>query len=136
MLAVTKDPVSTRVWDQGATGEEAVGAALDAVPDVVALHDRRMLSPNGRLSRANIDHLVITAAGVWVVDAKTHYGPLTVRGALCFVGTTLPWINEQIAGIPLVGRRDLKKLVQQPGGLDATTRTAIAAALAARFVPA
>ena len=34
---------------------------------VIALHDRRV--PKGR---ANIDHIVIGAAGVYVVDAK-HY---------------------------------------------------------------
>lgn len=38
-----------------------------------------MLRPDGRPSRANIDHLAITAAGVWVVDAKTHQGALQVR---------------------------------------------------------
>jgi hypothetical protein len=38
-----------------------------------------MLRLDGRPSRANIDHLVITAAGVWVIDAKTHQGTLEVR---------------------------------------------------------
>ena len=38
-----------------------------------------MLRPDGRPSRANIDHLVVAASGVWVVDAKTHTGTLEVR---------------------------------------------------------
>jgi hypothetical protein len=46
---------------------------------VVALHDRRMRRPDGTLSRANIDHLAVTAAGDWVIDAKTHQGALEVR---------------------------------------------------------
>jgi Nuclease-related domain len=46
---------------------------------VVALHDRRMRRPDGTPSRANIDHLAVTAAGVWVIDAKTHRGALEVR---------------------------------------------------------
>jgi hypothetical protein len=81
VLALTNEPASTRVWAQGAHGERAVAAKLDelAGEHLVALHDRRMLRPDGRASRANIDHLVVTAAGVWVIDAKTHQGTLQVR---------------------------------------------------------
>jgi hypothetical protein len=81
LLALSKEPVSTRVWAQGAAGERAVASMLDelAGEDVVALHDRRMRRPDGTLSRANIDHLAVTAAGVWVIDAKTHQGALEVR---------------------------------------------------------
>lgn len=186
LLAVFNEPSSTRVWAQGAAGERAVAAKLDALAGahVVALHDRRMLREDGRPSRANLDHLVVAATGVWVVDAKTHHGTLEVRragglfsprveklyiggrdktalltglatqveavrrvlqsvdadvpvrGALCFVGTELPWFGESIAGVPLVGRRGLAKLMKQTGSLDADARDAIAAFLSARFVPA
>lgn len=186
LLALTDDPASTRVWAQGAAGERAVAARLDelAGDHVVALHDRRMVRVDGRRSRANIDHLVVAAKGVWVVDAKTHTGTLEVRrsggllkprverlyiagrdksslieglrgqveavaevlahvganvpvrGALCFVGTELPWFGESIGGVPLVGRRGLAKLLKQPGDLGAEERTAVAAYLAAHFVPA
>lgn len=183
LLAVTSEPTSTRVWEQGAAGEEAVGAVLDALPDVLVLHDRRMVDASGRLTRANVDHLVVAPSGVWVVDAKTHHGALqvrrsggilsprherlfinnrdrtnlldglhgqvqtvqqvldragwvvTARGALCFVGTTLPWLEEQIAAVPLVGRRGLKKLLNRPGDLGFEERGAIAAHLADRFRP-
>lgn len=66
LLALSKEPASTRVWAQGAAGERAVASKLDelAGEDVVALHDRRMRRPDGTLSRANIDHLAVTAAGV------------------------------------------------------------------------
>ncbi|GAA0629180.1 hypothetical protein GCM10009547_36010 [Sporichthya brevicatena] len=180
LLALNEEPTSTRVWDQGAKGEEAVGAVLDGIADVLVLHDRRL---NGG-SRANIDHLVVAASGVWVVDTKTHKGDLEVRrlggvfrpredrllingrdrtslieglqrqvetvqralitaqldvpvhGALCFVGTTLPWTDKAIDGIPLIGRRGLRKAVQRRGDLDAAARASVAALLDSRFPPA
>ena len=186
LLAVFDEPASTRVWAQGAAGERAVATKLDELSGehVVALHDRRMIRQDGRASKANIDHLVVAATGVWVVDAKTHHGALEVRragglfsprveklfiggrdktsllaglgkqvdavrtvlqavdadvpvrGALCFVGTELPWFGESIAGVPLVGRRGLAKLMKQTGSLDGDARDAIAAFLSATFVPA
>ena len=186
LLALSNEPASTRVWAQGASGERAVAAKLDelAGEHLIALHDRKMLRPDGRASRANVDHLAITASGVWVVDAKTHQGALqvrrsgglfsprverlfiagrdktslidglagqveavrsvlvgvgadvTVRGALCFVGTELPWFGDSIGGVPLVGRRGLAKLMTQPGELAAEDREAIAEYLHSRFVPA
>jgi hypothetical protein len=47
------------------------------VVDLPALHDRRL--PR---SRTAIDHVLVTAAGVWVLDAQKVCGPLTfaVRG--------------------------------------------------------
>lgn len=69
LLAITDDPTSTKVWDQGAVGEEKVGAHLEnARPQgIEVLHDRRIPG-----SRANIDHLVIAPTGVWIVDAKRY----------------------------------------------------------------
>jgi hypothetical protein len=186
VLALTNEPSSTRVWAQGAGGERAVAAKLDelAGEHLIALHDRKMLRADGRASRANIDHLVVTAAGVWVVDAKTHKGTLQVRrsgglfsprveklyiagrdktslldgltgqveavravllevgaevpvrGALCFVGTELPWLTESIGDVPLVSRRGLGKLMKQPGDLASQDREALAQYLDSRFVPA
>jgi hypothetical protein len=56
-----------------------------------------------------------------------------VRGALCFVGTELPWFGETIRGVPLVGRRGLAKLLKQPGDFSRDDREALAAFLATRF---
>lgn len=183
ILALTDEPASTRVWEQGARGEEAVGAVLDALaPEhLLALHDRRMRDGDGRLTKANIDHITVAASGVWVVDAKTHQGQLDVRrsgglfsprkerlfirgrdqtdlllglakqvaavrvelekvglampvrGALCFVGTELPWFGESIGEVPLVGRRGLAKLLKRPGPLTPGERQAVARALDERF---
>lgn len=186
LLALFEEPSSTRVWAQGAAGERAVAAKLAELEGthVVALHDRKMRRADGRSTRANIDHLAVTATGVWVVDAKTHKGALEVRrsgglfsprverlfingrdktilldglanqveavrlsllavdadlpvhGALCFVGTELPWFGESIGGVPLVGRRGLAKLLKKDGPLTAEDRTAIGSYLDGQFVPA
>ena len=80
ILALSQEPASTRVWAQGAAGERAVAARLEQLGEAVCvLHDRAVRRPDGRLSRANIDHLAVTPAGVWVIDAKTHRGALEVR---------------------------------------------------------
>ena len=68
ILAISGDPTSTKVWDQGAVGEERVGARLDeARPQIEVLHDRRI--PR---SRANLDHLVVAPNGIWVIDTKRY----------------------------------------------------------------
>ena len=71
ILAVTDDPQSTRAWATGAQGEERVGALLDSIASstIRVLHDRRIPG-----SRANIDHIVVCASGVWVIDAKKYQG--------------------------------------------------------------
>lgn len=57
-----------------------------------------------------------------------------VRGALCFVGTELPWFGaSSIGGVPLVGRRGLAKLVRAPGPLTSDERAAVAEYLHGRF---
>jgi hypothetical protein len=73
-LAVDETPPrrhSTRAWETGAIGEERVAARLDALGEVgvISLHDRRIPG-----TRANIDHLVVTPWGVWIVDAKRYVG--------------------------------------------------------------
>jgi len=160
LLKLTDEPASTRVWAQGAAGERAVAAALDelAGPGLAVLHDRALRRPDGRMSKANVDHVVVAPSGVWVIDAKTHQGSLEVRrsgllrlgkeelwiggrnrtslvaglvtqmhavraaipdvalpvrGALCFVGTELPWFgSSSIQGVPLVGRKGLVRLLR------------------------
>ena len=43
---------------------------------VTVLHDRRLAAR----SSANIDHIVVAAGGVWVVDAKNYRGRIEVTG--------------------------------------------------------
>ena len=99
-VALSSEKQSTKAWDRGAVGEELLGTRLDSVrsDDVAILHDRRM--PR---STANIDHIVITCAGVWVIDAKRYKGrpELKVEG-----GMLRPRVEKL-----LVGRRDRTTLV-------------------------
>jgi hypothetical protein len=59
-----------------AAGEERLGGILDSLADrgVRVLHDRRI--PR---SRANIDHIAVGAAGVFVIDAKRYKGRPSLR---------------------------------------------------------
>ena len=62
-------------WVKGVRGEHAVGAALNGT-GLPVLHDRRLREG----SDANIDHLVVAADAVYVVDAKNLAGALTTTG--------------------------------------------------------
>jgi hypothetical protein len=100
ILALSDEPQSTRAWEQGARGEERLGARLDSLAsvNVLILHDRRIPG-----TRANIDHIAVTANGIWVIDAKRYQGrpTLKVEG-----GIVRPRVERL-----LVGRRDCTKLV-------------------------
>ncbi len=74
------EPDAGASYEKGGAGEEAFARSLTPLVEagtVVALHDRRIPG-----SRANIDHLVVAANGVWVVDAKHYRGRIRsdVRG--------------------------------------------------------
>lgn len=58
---------------------------------------------------------------------------VSVSGALCFYGTELPWIDEDIDGIPLRGRKGLAKLLRRPGTLDPDQISGIHRLLAETF---
>jgi hypothetical protein len=99
-VALSEEKQSTKAWATGAIGEERLGALLDSlVSDSLAvLHDRRVPRSN-----ANIDHIAITRAGIWVIDAKRYHG----RPQLKVDGGILRPRVERV----LVGRRDCTKLV-------------------------
>lgn len=83
LLALASEPAHQRAWATGGSGERAVAAKLEALDDprLLLLHDRKMRKTDGRLSKANIDHLVVAPSGVWVIDAKQYQGSLEVRRA-------------------------------------------------------
>jgi hypothetical protein len=101
ILALTDDPQSTKAWERGAVGEELLARRLTELPDTFrVLHDRRI-----RGTRANIDHIVIGATGIWVVDAKRYVGKrpsLRVEGGI---------IRPRVEYLR-IGGRDGTKLVQ------------------------
>jgi nuclease-like protein len=72
--ASTREPQSTRAWAQGATGERRLAAVLQDIPGLRILSDRRV--PYGR---ANLDFVVVSRSGVFVIDAKLHRGVITFR---------------------------------------------------------
>jgi hypothetical protein len=81
-LAVVGEPAHQRAWARGAVGEVKLAAKLEhwtAEAGVVLLHDRRVPS-----SVANIDHIAVGPAGVFVIDAKRYKGRIAVerRGGL------------------------------------------------------
>ena len=101
ILALSSDPQTTQAWATGAAGEERLGARLDqlASPGVQVLHDRRIPG-----ARANIDHIVVCASGVFVIDAKKYQGRprLKVEGGL---------LRPRVEKL-MVGSRDCTKLVE------------------------
>src|SRR4051812_41839430 len=75
MLALATEPTHETAWARGAQGEERVAEQLarHLRQEVRVLHDRRIPG-----SRANIDHLVVAASGVWVIDSKRYKGRVAV----------------------------------------------------------
>ena len=87
----------------------------------------------GRDRTSLVEGLLKKAAAVRVELQKVQ-ADVSVRGALCFVGTELPWFgSSSIVGVPLVGRRGLAKLIKAPGDLAAADRDALAGFLSQRF---
>lgn len=99
-VALTPERTSTRVWSTGADGEARVGARLDGIASdsIRVLHDRRIPG-----SKANIDHLVVTPSGVWVIDAKKYKGAPSQRVEGGFLRPRV----EKL----MVGGRDKSRLV-------------------------
>ena len=66
---------SAGAWEAGADGERRVAQALTALPpEWLVLHDR-LLMP-GR-SEANLDHVVVGPAGVFLIDSKNWAGTIS-----------------------------------------------------------
>ncbi len=100
ILALTDEPQSTRAWVRGAVGEERLAQRLNQLTEkgVRLLHDRRIPG-----TRANIDHLAVTATGVYVIDAKRYAG----RPHLRVDGGFLRPRTEKL----MIGTRDHTKLL-------------------------
>jgi hypothetical protein len=90
LLAVQGEPQHETAWRTGAQGEAALAEVLArrCGERIAVLHDRRI---PGR--RANIDHIVVAASGVYVIDTKRYRGRIEV---------TRPWFGE--ARLKIAGR--------------------------------
>ncbi len=99
-FAIRDERQSTAAWAQGADGEERIGEMLNKLAQVgiAALHDRRIPG-----TKANIDHIAVTPAGIWVIDAKRYSGrpELKIEGG---------FLRPRVATLT-VGGRDRTKLV-------------------------
>lgn len=76
-LLLGGEPAGERAWAKGAAGEVELARKLERWTrdaGVVLLHDRRV--PGGR---ANIDHIAVGPAGVFVIDAKRYKGRIAVQ---------------------------------------------------------
>jgi hypothetical protein len=123
LLAISEEQQPTTAWDVGALGEERLGKGLDrlACDSIRLLHDRRI--PR---SRANIDHVAVTASGVYVIDAKKYRG----RPHLKVEGGILRPRTERL----LVGSRDCTKLVDGVLKQNDVVRAALAGDVPVRGV--
>ena len=111
--AIVAEPQSTRAWAIGAVGEEKLGKALEGFDGFRVLHDRRVPG-----SRANVDHIVIAPAGIFVVDAKHLEGSIEIRNRGGFFRPD--WRLT-------VGRRDQSKLARAMPRQVEVVRTALMA---------
>lgn len=107
---MTPESQATAAWKVGAAGEERVAQVL-AEASITALHDRRVPG-----SKANIDHIAIGAAGVFVIDAKKYTGRLEKRD----VGG---WLHPDVR--LYVNNRNQTKLVHGVAKQSDVVRTAL-----------
>ena len=117
LLAVTNEPASTTAFSKGAAGERRVALRLADLsgPGVLFLHNR--LLGHGRRD-GDVDHIALTAAGVYVIDAK-HYksAKIEVRRS----GGLFSPVREQL----MVNGRDRSKLLDSVARQAAAVRTAL-----------
>lgn len=82
LAASSRDQVAdlerqANAWEAGAAGERIVAEHLDTLPSGFhVLHDR-LLNPGK--SKANLDHIVISPGGIYLIDAKNWAGTITVH---------------------------------------------------------
>lgn len=77
LLKIFSPKNSTKAWNKGALGEEAIGSLLEDIASehgYEVLHD--LIIPN---SKANIDHILVTEFGIFVIDSKNYSGKVAIR---------------------------------------------------------
>ena len=114
VLALTSEPASTRAWERGSIGESKLAAVLGRIDrdDVITLHDRRVPA-----TRGNIDHIVVSPSGVYVVDAKRYAGEVRVRD----VAGLFSRPDRRL----FVGRRDCSQRARETGWQLEAVRAAL-----------
>lgn len=80
LLALQREPQHEEAFRRGAAGERKVAATLTkhlSPGTAVLLHNRRIPGKRG-----DIDHLAVSATGVWVIDTKAARGQVRIRRPL------------------------------------------------------
>jgi hypothetical protein len=117
LIAALEDaPAHELAWALGAEGEEVVAGILDAAAELRGfgvLHD---LSIPG--SRANIDHVVVGAAGVTVIDTKAWSGAVRVSDR----GVRIGGWNKRADLEAIVGQVELVADTLRESGFDVPVR--------------
>lgn len=115
LLAVSQDRQSIRAWQSGADGERRLGDRLTELGgSVIALHDRRLPG-----TRANIDHVIVGPAGVYVIDAKRYRN---AKVAVRKSGGLFTLVRQQL----MIAGRDKTTLAAAMSWQVAAVRTALA----------
>ena len=110
-----EQPSQVQAWKKGQKGEQGVAEIIEELArnrHWSVLHDRRIPG-----TKANIDHLVINSAGVWVIDAKNYRGLVRQESTGGWLGTKE---NRRL----FVGDRDCTLLVD---GVNRQVRTVLEA---------
>lgn len=124
ILRFSDEPTDITSWQTGANGERRLAKKLAGLGDLaLCLHDRHV--PR---SSANLDHVVIGQAGVYVIDAKLYAdAAIDVRRADAR--------NKLIADQLRVSGRDGTKLIAAMSWQIAAVRAALDAVPEFRSVP-
>lgn len=82
LFVVSRLPAEARYWSKGARGERRTAAYLEPLlrRGFVVLHDRQLPG-----SRANLDHIAIGPAGIFVIETKYISGTIEVLNDRLFV---------------------------------------------------
>jgi Nuclease-related domain len=108
-----RDRARDSAWDQGASVVGIVGAALDRIPGIEVLHDRRI--PGSCIM--TIDHLAVAPAGVFVVAAKLsgwRLQPAERRRATRPAERTEHWHEEMLLRLGTRARAVARLLADAP----------------------
>jgi hypothetical protein len=90
-------------WDRGAQGEEQVGALLDELVSSQVVNGWRVVH-DASFGRGNVDHIVISPAGVFVIETKSHPGPIRIgrmHGTVLRQAQAEARAVEAIVGLPV-----------------------------------
>jgi hypothetical protein len=110
----SEEPQHTTAFSKGADGERRLAAYLER-----EVGDRAIFLHSRRIRNGDIDHLAITASGIFVIDAKNYNGRVEARN----VGNW-PTIDRRL----FVGGRDKSKLVEGMGKQTRAVRAAVESA--------